>query len=138
RPPFRTRNRTPPMPCFADSTARLRRSRRSAHKLSHVISQSILCIARFVKASFHQRLDPLLRGWSYNRSEARIPPSCDLDIRWQASSVDKALGINDCPPVERGDPGRERLDKAVKVSIRQRPIHIAIELGQVPSDVIRT
>src|SRR5215471_6708059 len=110
--------------------------RYSAPKLSHVISQAIFCIAGFVKASLHQRLDPLLRGWSYYRSKARIPPGCNFDIRRQTGSVDKALGINDCPLVERGDPGRKRIDKPVKVSIRQRPIHIAVELSQVACDVV--
>jgi len=109
----------------------------SAPKLSHVISQAIFCIPGFVKASLHQRLDPLLRGWSSHRSKARVPPGCNFDVRRQTSSVDKALSINDCPFVERGDPGRKRIDKPVKLSIRQRPIHIPVELGQVAVDVVR-
>src|SRR5215470_11873191 len=109
----------------------------SAPKLSHVIPQAVFCVAGFVKTLFHQRLDFLLSGWAHDRSKARIPPGCDFDVRRQTSSVDKALGINDCSPVERGDPGRKRIDKPVKVSIRQRPIHIAVELSQVACDVVR-
>jgi hypothetical protein len=71
-----------------------------------------------VKASLNQRLNPLLRGWSHKRINARIPPGSDFDIGRQTRSVDKALSINNCPLVERGDSSRKRIDKLVKVSIR--------------------
>src|SRR5258708_5499244 len=108
----------------------------SAPMLSDEVSQAIFCIAGFTKASPNQLLDPLLCGWSCHRSKARAPPRFDFDIRRQTSDVDKAPGIHDGPFVEGGDSGRKRIDKSVKVRIRQRPIHIAIELGQVAWDVI--
>src|SRR5229473_1105607 len=108
----------------------------SVPMLSHEISQAIFCIAGFAKASPNQLLDPLLCGWSCHRSKARVPPGFDFDIRRQTSDVDKAPGIHDCPFVEGGDSGGKRTDKSVKVSIRQRPIHVAIELGQVAWDVV--
>src|SRR5712691_6282312 len=108
----------------------------SATMLADEFSQAIFCIAGFAKASPNQLLDPLLCGWSCHRSKARVPPGFDFDIRRQTSDVDKAPGIRDCPFVEGGDSGGKRIDKSVKVSIRQRPIHIAIELGQVAWDVV--
>src|SRR5258708_1963615 len=107
-----------------------------APMLSDEISQAIFCIAGFAKASPDQLLDPLLCGWSRHRSNARVPPGFDFDIRWQTSDVDKAPGIHDCPFVEGGDSSGERIDKSVKASIGQRPIHVAIELGQVAWDVV--
>src|SRR3984957_16569159 len=108
----------------------------SAAMLSDEISQAIFCIAGFTKASPNQLLDPLLCSWSCHRSNARVPPGFDFDIRRQTSDVDKAPGIHDCPFVEGGDSGGKRVDKSVKVSIGQRPIHVAVELGQVSWDVV--
>src|SRR5260221_1941302 len=108
----------------------------SAPMLSDEISQVIFCIAGLAKASPNQLLAPVLRGWSCHRSNARVPPGFDFDIRRQTSDVDKAPGIHDCPFVEGGDSGGKRIDKSVKVSIRQRPIHVSIELGQVAWDVV--
>src|SRR6202521_5743969 len=108
----------------------------SAAMLSDEISQAIFCIAGFAKASPNQLLDPLLCGWSCHRSNARVPPGFDFDIRRQTRDVDEAPSIHDCPFVERGDSGGKRIDKSVKVSIRQRPIHVAVELGQVSWDVV--
>ena len=104
----------------------------SAPMLSDEISQAIFCIAGFAKASPNQLLDPLLCGWSCHRSNARVPPGFDFDIRRQTSDVDKAPGIHDCPFVEGGDSGGKRIDKSVKVSIRQRPIHVAIGSARSP------
>src|SRR5215813_11986187 len=117
-------------------SARLGEYNCSTPELSHVISQAVFCVAGFVKTLFHQRLDFLLSGWTHDRSKARIPPRGDFDVRRQTSSVDKTFGIKDCALVERGDPSRKRIDKAVKLSIRQRPIHIAVELSQVARDVV--
>src|ERR1043166_4303533 len=108
----------------------------SATMLAHEFSQVIFCIAGFAKASPNQLLDPLLCSWSCHRSNARVPPGFDFDIRRQTSDVDEAPGIHDCPFVEGGDSAGERIDKSVEVGIRQRPIHIAIELGQVAWDVV--
>src|SRR6202140_5187815 len=108
----------------------------SAAMLSDELSQAIFCIAGFAKASPNQLLDPLLCGWSCHRSKARVPPGFDFDIRRQTSDVDKAPDIHDCPFVEGGDSGGKRIDKSVKVSIRQRAIHVAVDLGQVAWDVV--
>src|SRR5882724_2634128 len=111
-------------------------NRCSAPMRPHKVSQTIFCVAGFAKAAPNQLLDPLLCGWSCHRSNARVPAGFDFDIRRQASDVDKAPDIHDCSFVEGGDSGGKRIDKSVKVSIRQRPIHVAIELGQVPWDVV--
>src|SRR4051794_4424343 len=108
----------------------------SAAMLSDEISQAIFCIAGFAKASPNQLLDPLLCGWPCHGSNAGVPPGFDFDIRRQTSDVDKAPGIHDCPFVEGRDSAGERIDKSVEVGIRQRPIHITIELGQVAWDVV--
>src|SRR5229473_7189931 len=108
----------------------------SAPMLSHEISQMIFWIAGFAKASPNQLLDPLLCGWPCHGSKARVPSGFDFDIRRPTSDVYKAPGIHDCPFVEGGDSGGKRIDTSVKVSIRQRPIHVAIELGQVAWDVV--
>src|ERR1700751_1955176 len=75
----------------------------SAAMLADELSQAIFCIAGFAKASPNQLLDPLLCGWSSHRSNARVPPGFDFDVRRQTSDVDKASGIHDCPFVEGGD-----------------------------------
>src|SRR5216683_4869919 len=108
----------------------------SATMLADEFSQVIFCIAGFAKASPNQLLDPLLCGWSCHRSNARVPPGFDFDIRRQTSDVDKAPSIHDCAFVERGDSAGKRIDKFVKVSIGQRPIHVAVELGQVSGHVV--
>src|SRR6266478_720891 len=100
-------------------------------------SQVIFCIAGFAKAPPNQLLDPLLCGWPCHGSNARVPPGFNFDIRRHTSEIDKAPGIHDCAFVEGGDSAGERIDKSVEVSIRQRPVHIAIELGQVAWDVVR-
>src|SRR5215813_405837 len=125
--------------CFegANLARRLCSDNQSLSKLPHIVSQAIFHIARFVKAQLHQFFNPLLSRWSCDRSKARIPPSCDFDIRRQTSGVDKALRINDRPLVERGNPGRKRIDKAIKVSVRQRAVYISIEFSQVASNVVR-
>src|SRR5260370_1793335 len=110
----------------------------SATMLADEFSQVIFCFAGFAKASPNQPIDPLLCGWSCHRSDASVPPGFDFDIRRQTSEIDKAPGVHDCAFVEGGDSAGERIDKSVEVSIRQRPIHIAIELGQVAWDVVRT
>jgi hypothetical protein len=75
--------------------------------LPQVVSEPILDVPRLVEAASHQRLDPLLRGRPPERSDARVPPGAELDIRRQAG-VDEALGLSDRPFVELGDASRER------------------------------
>jgi hypothetical protein len=65
-----------------------------------------------VETARRQRFDPILRGGSPGRSDARIPPGTELDVRRQAG-VDEALSVGDRPFVESGDPGRERLYERV-------------------------
>jgi hypothetical protein len=75
------------------------------------------------------------RGRSPERSNARIPPGSELDVGRQAS-IDKALGVGDCPFVERGDPGRERVHERVQVGIGQGAIHVAVGLGLLSPEVL--
>src|SRR6202521_590777 len=104
-------------------------NRCSAPMLPHEIPQAIFCLAGFAKASPNQLLDPLLRGWPCHRSNARVPPRFDFDIRRQTSDIDKALGIHEHLFVEGGDAGGKHIDKSVEVGIRQRPVYIAVALG---------
>src|SRR5580692_2964282 len=83
-----------------------------APDLAQVVSKPIFDISRLVEASRHQRFDPILGGGSPERSNARIPPGAELDVRRQAG-VDEALGVGDRPFVEPGDPCRERLYERV-------------------------
>src|SRR5260370_18778537 len=96
----------------------------------------MFCITGFAKASLYQSLDSLLRSRSCHRSNTSIPPGFEFDIRRQTSNVDQALGIHDYLFVEGGDPGGNCVDKPAKISVRQRPVHIAVELGQVARDVV--
>src|ERR1700677_2230571 len=61
-----------------------------ARDLTQVVSEPIFDVPRLVEAGRDQRLDPLLGGRSPERSDARIPPGAELDIRRQAG-VDEAL-----------------------------------------------
>src|ERR1700721_2329751 len=83
-------------------------SRSLASNLAQIVSEPIFDIPRLVEAARHQRLDPLLGGRSPERSDARIPPGTELDVRRQAG-VDEALGLGDCPLIESGDGSREGL-----------------------------
>jgi len=77
-----------------------------AHDLAQVVSEPIFDVPRLVEAACHQRFDPLLGGRSTERSDARIPPGAELNVRRQAG-VDEALGLGDRPFVELGDAGRK-------------------------------
>jgi hypothetical protein len=63
--------------------------------LPQVVSESIFDIPGFVEAELHQRFDSILCGRSLERSDARIPPGAEFDIRRQAG-VDEALGLQRC------------------------------------------
>src|SRR5262249_48708078 len=114
-----------------------KRYRYSASGLSEEISQAIFCVAGFAKAPLDQRFNSVLRGRPRHRSNASVPSGFDFDLRRQAGNVDQTLGICDCLPIEGGDSSGKRIDKSVEVSIRQRAIHIAVELGQLARDIVR-
>src|ERR1700683_1911385 len=78
-----------------------------ARDLAQIVSEPIFDISWLVEAARHQRFDPFLGSRSPERSEARIPPGTELDVRRQAG-VDEAFSVGDRPFVELGDPGRER------------------------------
>ena len=101
-----------------------------ARDLAQVVSEAIFDIPRLVEAARHQRFDPILGGRSPERSDARIPPGTELDVRRQAG-VDEALGVSDRPFVELGDPGRERLYERVQFGVGQGAIDVAVGLGLV-------
>src|SRR5690242_6912302 len=84
----------------------------SATMLADEFSQVIFCIAGFAKSSPNQLLDPLLGGWSCHRSNARVPPGFDFDIRRQPGDVDKAPDIQEGPFVEGSDSAGKRIDKS--------------------------
>src|SRR5450755_4207236 len=92
-------------------------NRCSAPMGPHKISEASFCIAGFAKAAPNQFLDALLRGWPSHRSDARVPPGFDFDIRRQTSDVDEAPGVHDCPFVERCDSGGKLIDKSVELGI---------------------
>src|SRR6202012_1706341 len=69
--------------------------------------------------------------------DAGVPAGAELDVRRQAG-VDEALGLADRPFVEPGDPGRERLYVGVPFGVRQGAVHIAIGLGLLATDILRT
>ena len=89
--------------------------------MAQVVSEAIFDVARLVEAARHQRFDPLLGRGSTERSDARVPPGTEFDVRRQAG-VDEALGVGDGPLVEPGDPGRERLYVRVEFGIGQGAI----------------
>src|SRR5208283_2602744 len=55
-----------------------------AHDLAQVVSEPIFDVPRLVEAARHQRFDPILGGGPRERSDARIPPGAELDVRRQA------------------------------------------------------
>jgi hypothetical protein len=59
--------------------------------LAQIVSEPIFDIAWLVEAERHQRFDPILRGRSTERTDARIPSGTEFDVRRQA-------GVNE-PPV---------------------------------------
>src|SRR5208282_5907768 len=83
-----------------------------AHDLAQVVSEPIFDVPRLVEAARHQRFDPILGGGPRERSDARIPPGAELDVRRQAG-VDKALGVADRPFVKTGGAGRERFHERI-------------------------
>src|SRR6202030_4036835 len=110
--------------------------RRLSLNLAHVVSQPIFDIPRLVEAARHQLFDSILGGGSPERTNARIPPGADLDVRRQAG-VDEALGVSDRPLVESGDPRGKCIYESVQIGVGQRPINVAIGFGLVCSDVFR-
>ena len=52
-----------------------------AMNLLQVIFESIFDIPRLVEAALHQRFDSILCSRSSERSDARIPPGAELDVR---------------------------------------------------------
>ena len=81
-----------------------------AGDLAQVITEPIFDISGLVEAARDQLFDPILRGGSPKRRDARIPPSAELDV-WRQAGVDETLGLSDRPFVELGDAGRERASK---------------------------
>src|SRR5580658_11201028 len=104
--------------------------------LAEVVSESIFDIPRLMEAARHQRLDPLLRGRSAERSDAGIPSSAKLDVRRQAG-VDETLGLGDRPFVELCDSGRKRLYERIQISVREGTINVAVGRGLICCNVLR-
>src|SRR5579872_1849437 len=103
-------------------------SRSLARKLAQIVSEPIFDIAWLVEAALHQCSDSILCGRSPKRSDARVPPGTELDIRRQAG-VDQTLSLSDRPFVELGDPGRERFNERIQLDVRQGTINAPVSLG---------
>jgi hypothetical protein len=104
--------------------------------LAQIESEPIFDIAGLVEAARHQRFDPILGRGSPERSDARIPPGTELDIRRQAG-VNEALSVGDRPLIESGDPGCEGLYEGVQLGVWQGAINVAVGLGLVCFDIFR-
>src|SRR4051812_1218364 len=103
---------------------------------TEVCSQLVFGCPWLVKAKLHECLEPHLCRRPCNRRHARVPARRNLHIRREAG-VHKTLGVGDCPLVECRNACREGIDKPVELGIRERPVHIAISLGQFSSNVVR-
>src|SRR5579863_7364921 len=101
-----------------------------ARDLAQIVSEPIFDIPRLMETARHQRFDPILGGGSPERSNARIPPGAELDVRRQAG-VDKALRVGDGPFVELGDPSRKCLYERVQIGVGDGAIHVAVGFGLV-------
>jgi hypothetical protein len=55
-----------------------------ARDLTQVVSEPIFDVPRLVEAARHQLFDPILGSGSAERSDARIPPGVEFDVRRQA------------------------------------------------------
>src|SRR4051794_15628200 len=115
----------------------LRMRDRSSGELAQVVPEASFHITRRVEAARVQSLYPILGRGASQRSNTRIPPRSDLDIRWQ-TGVHQALRVRDRPFVELCDAGRERLDESVEFGVRQRAIHIAVGFGLFSTDIVGT
>src|SRR5580704_4610510 len=109
---------------------------RSAADLADVETKSIFDVAGAMEATFHQRFDPLPAGRSTERSNESVPFRFDFRIGRQARDIDQALGIGDRLLVERREPHRERIDKALEFGVWKRPIDVAVALGEITVDVV--
>src|ERR1700733_2781983 len=107
-----------------------------ARDLAQVVPESIFDISRLVESARHQGFDPVLGGRSTERSDARIPPGTEFDVRREAG-VDETLGLSDRPFIELGDPGRERLYERIQIGVRQGAINVTVSLRLICSDVFR-
>lgn len=107
----------------------------SAHAVPRNLRGGCFRIAGLAKASPDQLRDPLLWGWSCHRSNARVPPGFDFDIRRQTSYVDKAPDVHDCPLVEGGDSGGKRIDNLEENARGSRTINISDGFSQIDNGV---
>src|SRR5690348_43322 len=87
-------------------------------QLSHVESESIFGVSRLLEPLLQEGFDSFLRRWSLDGGHAGVPARSDFDVGRQAGFVYQALGVGDCPLVERGDPGCECLNEIVELVIR--------------------
>src|SRR5277367_2338037 len=104
--------------------------------LAQVVSEPIFDIPWFLEAAICQRLDPILRGRSPQRSDAGVPSSAELDIRRQ-TGVYETLSLSDRPFIKFGDSGCERLYEGVEFGIGQGAIYVAVCLCLFSPDVFR-
>lgn len=85
-------------------------ARVSAAKLSQVESQAILDVSRLMESDLTQSPDPCLRGGPCDRCHAAVPAGRYLDVGDWICGIHEPFGVGDCPLVERGDAGGQRVD----------------------------
>src|SRR5258708_383849 len=103
----------------------------SAAQLADVVSEARLDIARLMEATFHQGPYSRLAGRALKGGNTGVPFCCEFCIWWQGRDIYEAFGFHDGLLVERGNPGRQRVDKSVELCVRQCAIDIAIKLSEV-------
>src|SRR5262249_59589990 len=96
-----------------------RYSERPATELTHVVSQPVFDVARFVEATIHQCLEPRLGSWARNRGHACLPLGSDFRIGRQACDIDQVFGLRDGLFVERSNPHRPRANELIELSLEQ-------------------
>jgi hypothetical protein len=94
-----------------------------------VITEPGLHVARLVKPLLEQLLNALLCRGTPECGQESVPLRCDLSVGRQAVQVDQSFRLGDRLLVERRDPGGERIDERVELTIVQRSIDVAVPLG---------
>lgn len=90
----------------------------SVANLPDVEAESIFDVTSAMEAAFHQCLNPLLACGTFERGDKCVPFGFDFHIGWKARDIYKPFRFRDRLLVERGNPPRERIDKAIERRIQ--------------------
>src|SRR5258706_600515 len=66
-----------------------------------------------------------------------LPTRAKFLRRGEARNVDKVFRFSDGLFVERSDTHRQRVDKSIEFGVRQSTIDVAIQLGEIASNIVR-